>query len=172
MNDLVSQYVEIRDSLMGRLDQMVDVYLTEIWDPLMKFLIVKELQKMITTELAQEFPDFPIKYLPHVKIKIDEDNRMIEAGLQYFFNSDTHLNYLGNIEHAGGIFDLYYRDSWDPMVKHIFYARNGHDENSYEKGSKTAEAEYFMGMMTPLSIAYSFALEDGIIKTNPDECLF
>jgi len=35
--------------------------------------------------------------------------------------------------------------------------------DSYFSGSKTAEAEYHLGALTPLSVAYVMALQDGII---------
>ena len=45
----------------------------------------------------------------------------------------------------------------------MFVAKYGHGFDEYYSGSKTAEAEYYMGMPTPLSIAYGMALEDGVI---------
>ena len=61
------------------------------------------------------------------------------------------------------IFDYYMKDVWATAFDHMFVARYGHDEDSVITGSKTAEAEYYMGAVTPLSVAYGMAIEDGFI---------
>jgi hypothetical protein len=60
-------------------------------------------------------------------------------------------------------FDCYIRKSYDPNFNYIFISRYGHEESSYYLGSKTAEAEYYLGQATPLSVAYAIAIEDGFI---------
>jgi len=163
MDDYIEQYIEIRDRLMCKLQSMMEVYMTGMWDPLMRFIIIKELQQLIVSELSGEFPDFPIKYLPKIKIKVDESIFFIEAGVQMYLNTTGGLTFLGNVDHGGVSYDLYCRDSWDPSFSHVFYARYGHEEDSFEKGSKQPAAEYMMGMMTPLSIAYGFAVDEGYV---------
>ena len=164
MNDYVEEYINIRMRLCSHIHEMAEVYLTGCWDPMMIHIIIKELKQIIVKELSHEYPDFPIEYLPKVKIKVDTDSQFIEIGVQEYFNETPDLIFLGNIEHDYVIYDLYCRDSWDPYFSHVFYARNGHEENAYEKGSKEPAAEYMMGIMTPLSIAYSFAIDEGFIQ--------
>ncbi len=43
-------------------------------------------------------------------------------------------------------------------------SKYGHGEDSVYTGSKTAEAEYYMGAFTPLAIAYGMAIDDGFIS--------
>ena len=163
MNEYVKQYIDIRNSLIEQLHPMMDVYTTGMWDPLMKHIIIKELKQLIIKELSREFPDFPIQYLPHIKIKADDGEPFIEAETQAYLNQTNGLTFLGNTDHGGVIYDLYCRESWDPNFSHVFYARHGHESSSYEKGSKTAAAEYMIGMQTPLSIAYGLAIDEGYI---------
>lgn len=163
MDEYIEEYIQIRDRLMQQLQSMMEVYMTGMWDPCMRYIITKEVQELIARELAREYPDFPIEYLPHIKIKVDESIYFIEAGVQAYLNTAKGLNFLGNVDHDGITYDLYCRESWDPNFSHVFYARFGHDAESFEKGSKQPAAEYMMGMMTPLSIAYSFAIDEGYI---------
>lgn len=164
MDDLIKQYIEIRDHLGATITQMCEVYLTDIWDPLMRYMIIKDLNQVISKDLSYEYPDFPIEYLPKVKFRVDTKETSIEAGIQIYFNKDSNLYFLGCIEHDNIDYDLYCRESWDPYISHIFYARNGHTSESFEKGAKEPAAQYMMGKMTPLSIAYSFAIEEGFIR--------
>jgi len=163
MNEYVEQYIIIRDRLMQQLQSMMEVYMTGMWDPMMRHIIIKELQDLIVRELSREFPEFPVQCLPHIKIRVCEDIHFIEAGVQTYFNNIKDLTFLGNVDHDGVTYDLYCRNSWDPNFSHVFYARYGHEDNSFEKGSKEPAAEYMLGMMTPLSIAYGFAVDEGYI---------
>ena len=70
MDEYVEQYIQIRDRLLGQLESMLEVYMTGMWDPLMRHIIIKELRELIVRQLSAEFPDFPINYLPHIKIKV------------------------------------------------------------------------------------------------------
>jgi len=164
MDKYIEQYIHIRDRLMEQLQPMMEVYATGMWDPLMRFMIVKDLQSVVDKQLSYEFPDFPISYMPKIKIKVDESIHFIEAGVQAFLNKTKGLMFLGNVDHGGATYDLYCRESWDPHFSHVFYARYGHEEESYDKGSKEPAAEYMMGIQTPLSIAYSFAIDEGYIS--------
>ena len=161
MNEYIEQYVEIRDKLVSQLHSMVEVYLTGIWDPLMHH--ISEVQKLIAKELTCDYPEFPEQYLPNLKIKVDESIHFIEASVQAYLNVSCGLTFLGNTEYGGMMYDLYCRDSWDPQFSHVLYARYGHDEASFDKGAKEPAAEYMMGKMTPLSIAYGFAVDEGYI---------
>jgi len=164
MDTQIEEYIQIRDSLTYQLQSMMEVYMTGLWNPLMRYVIVKELKELIIRELSREFPDFPIQYLPHIKIRVCEDIHVIEAGIQQYLNTTGGLTFLGNVDHGATTYDLYCRNSWDPRFSHVFYARYGHEQNSFERGSKQPAAEYMMGMMTPLSIAYSFAIDEGYIS--------
>ena len=164
MDIYVEQYIHIRDTLMNKLQSMMEVYMTGMWDPLMRHIIIKEIQSLVVTDLSREFPDFPVSYLPHIKIKVCEDIHFIEAGVQSYLNKMRDMIFLGNVDHGGATYDLYCRDSWDSNFSHVFYARYGHDDELFDKGAKEPAAEYMMGMMTPLSIAYGFAVDEGYIS--------
>lgn len=157
------EYITIRYKLMEQFQTMIEVYLTGTWDPLIKHCIIKELQQLIVKYLSYEFPDFPISYLPHIKISFNDNIHFVGASIQEYLNTERNLMFLGNTEYDSCIYDLYCRESWDPNFSHVFYARYGHDEFSFEKGSKRPAAEYMMGISTPLSIAYNLALNEGYI---------
>lgn len=164
MDKDIEQYIYIRDKLMQRLQTSMEVYASGMWDPACRYVFIKELQQLMTRELSREFPDFPVSYLPKIKIKVDDSIFYIEAGVQAYLNKTKDLMFLGNVEHDGVMYDLYCRDSWDPYFSHVFYARYGHEDDAFDKGSKEPAAEYMMGMVTPLSMAYGFAVDEGYIS--------
>jgi hypothetical protein len=163
VNEYLEDFVKIRETLTEKLESMLEVYLCGIWDPLMSHTIIKELKQIITRDIANEYPDFPTTYIPKVKVKIYKESEQLETSTQIYLNTDRSLTFLSSIELGGSFYDLYCRESWDPSVSHVFYARYGHDYNSFLKGAHSAAKEYFIGAMTPLSIAFGIAVEDGFI---------
>lgn len=162
--DLVSAFVEARSYICNSVSSKVECFLTDMWDPMIKFMIIKETNEIINRELSRIFPELDPKYYPKIKFKVDEDEKCLEIGIQNYLNKDRELIFLGTCDYGNVLYDFYVRDSWDPSVSHVFYARYGHEIISYEKGSKKPAAEYMMGIMTPLSIAYSFAIEEGFVS--------
>jgi len=162
-DELVKTYCEARDYLSQNIEEKVDVFLTGIWDPLIKYVLIKETSDIINKELTELFPVLPSKYLPKCRFRIFEDDAYIEAGIQQYFNTRPNLVYLGTNDLGSTSFDYYMKDVGGTPFDARFIARYGHDEDSVIAGSKTAEAEYYMGAITPLSVAYGMAIEDGFI---------
>ena len=160
---MIEQFIEIREYLKSHLRDMAEVYLTGMWDPLIKFVIIKETNKLLEKLMRHEFPDFPENYFPKVKFRIFEEDQEIEAGIQSYINKTPGLIFLGTSEMAGSPFDFYIRKSWDPSCEYMFFAKYGHDPDNMYSGAKVAAAEYFTGAMTPLSIAFGMAVEDGFV---------
>lgn len=163
MDALVQDYINVRDFLLSSIDEKLEIFLTDIWDPLCKFVLIKEVYKVIENDLHQVFPNFPRKYLPKVRLKVVDEEHMIEKHVQSFFNSNIRLKLLANIDIGPETYDLYYRESFNPTTPYVFFAKYGHDAECMMKGSKTAAAEYFLGKCTPLSVAYQIAYEEGVI---------
>jgi hypothetical protein len=164
MTDYAKLFTDARDYLVATITPTIDCYLTGIWDPYIKYIIIKETNEIIDKDLAQKFPTLPSKLRPQVKFRIFEDELNIECGIQNFLNPDTRAVFLGTAVFADATFDFYYRVSYDPRFDHVFIARYGHDISSFLKGSKTAKVEYKTGQYTPLAMAYGMACEDGYIK--------
>lgn len=164
MNKYLDDFLEARQYLYETLEEKVEVFMTGCWDPLAKFTIIKETSLIIERELEKLFPDLPKEYYPKIRFRIFDDEFQIEVGLQNYFNHDRDLVYLGTNEVESVPYDYYMRESWDPQFDYMYIARYGHDKNNKLTGSKTAKAEYYMGAMTPLSVAYAIAKEDGFIK--------
>jgi len=162
--NLVDNYIYIRNYLFSNLYQLTELCFTEVWDPIVQYSLVKEANKLIENELQYQFPKFPSQYLPKVKFKINDDEKEIEAGVQVFLNTIPDLHFLGTADIEDDSFDFYIRKSWDPNFSHIFFAKYDHPENSFIKGSKVAAAEYMTGKITPLSVAYSYGVDEGYIK--------
>lgn len=164
MDELIEQFTEIRGYLVSHLKEMVDVYLTGMWDPLVKFVIIKETNKLIEDLLICKYPDFPMKYLPKVKFRIYDEEQEIEAGVQTYLNTTPDSIFLGTRDLGDSMFDFYIYSGWDPSCEYTFIAKYGHSLDNQYSGSKVAAAEYFNGTVSPLSVAFSMAVEDGFIS--------
>jgi len=164
MDQLVKDFIQARDYLFETLPQKIDVYLMGVWDPIVKHSLVKETVDIIENELIELFPSLPFEYLPKCRFRILDEEMEIEAGVQNYYNNEPELTFLGTSIIGYEMFDFYYRGSYDPRFDYTFIARYGNEPDEYYVGSKTAEAEYYLGQQTPLSIAYSLAIEDGFIE--------
>lgn len=160
----IELFTEARKYLVDTLEPTIECYLTGIWDPLIKNIIIKETNQIIDRDLGEKFPDLPAKFRPQVKIRIFENDKNIECGIQNYMNTDTQVVFLGTAAFMDSLFDFYYRISYDPRFDYVFIARYGHTPDSCFQGSKTAKVEYKTGQVTPLAFAYGMALQDGYIN--------
>jgi hypothetical protein len=164
MDQQIAQFIQARDHVLGTVAQKIEVYLTRMWNPLVKYTLIKETIDIIQNELIELFPDLPCEYLPRCRFRIFEKDMHIEAGIQNYYNHEPKLTFLGTTTIESETIDCYFRSSYDPGFNYVFIARYGHERDNYYYGSKTAEAEYFLGQQTPLSVAYGLAVEDGFIS--------
>ena len=156
-------FMKAREYLVERMEPTLTAFFCQIWDPLCKFVIIKEIDTILKKELFEIVPGLSRKLYPQFKYRIFDDEAQIEISIQQYLNREKELNYLGSAGLGGVVYDLYYRYSYDGNSYPVFISRYGHTEDNYLSGSKTAEAEYYLGEMTPLAIAYGMALEDKII---------
>jgi len=163
MDKMIVRFETVRDYLENNLDEKLEFFLTEIFDPITKANLISGLYTTINYELHYMFPDFPVTLLPKVKLKVLESELAVEKDVQYYLNTNERLIFLANVEINHKIYDLYYRRSYDPTITYVFFARYGHKENETIKGSRTAAQEYLSGKPTPLSIAFQIAQEEGIV---------
>jgi hypothetical protein len=163
MDKLIHDFIDIKNYLVSRIDDKLDFFLTDIWDPMCLYALIREFNKTINSELRNQFPDFPFEYLPKTRFKVMNEDLMIEKHIQSFFNTDKNLTFLANLDIGEENYDLYYRKSYDPTTPFVFFAKYGHDKGCLMKGGKTAAAEYFMGKCTPLSVAFQIAQDEGFI---------
>ncbi len=159
----IEQFCNARQYLVESIEPTIDCFLTGIWDPHIKYVLIRETNEIIDKDLRIQFPNLPKKYLPKVKFRLQDEAGMTEVSIQNFYNQEGSLMYLGSAGIGAELFDFYFRESFDPRFDYIFTAKYGHGFDSYYSGSKTAEAEYYIGSITPLAIAYGMALEDGVI---------
>ena len=169
-DNLIEQFVQARDYLNSNLEEMIVTYMCGIWDPLIKHVIVKELNNIISKQLVNMFPEIPKKELPQFIYRIftDEGEKSIEVeiSIQQYYSRDVGLMFLGNyIEEVSPLpYDLYLAPYYDGVNDFLFYARFGHLSNSFITGSEEAKSEYNLGIISPLSIAYGMAVNDGYIN--------
>lgn len=161
--EATQQFLEVRQYLVDSMEPIVETYLTGMWDPHIKFVLIKETYNLINNDLKENFPNMPEHLYPKVKFRIFEEELNIECGIQTYINQERNLKFLGTSGIYGVLYDLYYRESYDPRFDYVFIARYGHEPDHYFSGSKSAQAEYYLGQITPLSIAYGMALDNGYL---------
>jgi hypothetical protein len=173
MDDYVDQFIGARDYLQSNLQEMITTYLCGLWDPLIEFIILKELNTIIEKDLESRFPDLPEDLRPKYAYRVfrdeseteDQVDVEVEISVQHYFNQEKGLMFLGNYcEYDGVPYDLYCSPYYDGLNNFLFYARYGHTEDSVFTGAAEARAEYNLGIMTPLSVAYGMAVHDGYIN--------
>ena len=167
--DNLDTFIGARDYLVQNIDPTIQAYLCNIWDPLARFIIAREINSILSKDLLEKFPELPkclqprFKYRVHEEPDKDGDGAEIEINIQKYICTDRNLEYLGAIGMGSVLYDLYYRNAYDGTDDKYFIARYGHLYDNYFSGTKAAEAEYYMGQFTPLSVAYGMAINDGII---------
>jgi len=57
-------------------------------------------------------------------------------------------------------------EAFDGTSNKLFVCKYSHLETDRISGCRTAEAEYYLGAHTPLSVAYAVAIDEGIIKSS------
>ena len=159
----IELFMDARQYIVDSIEPMINCYLTGIWDPHIKFVLVKEVYNLINRDLNKRFPDLGMELYPRVKFRIFEEDLNIECGIQTYINHERNLKFLGTSGIYGLLYDLYYRESYDPRFDYVFIARYGHEHDHYFSGSKSAQAEYYLGQVTPLSIAYGMAIDNGYL---------
>ena len=160
----IELFLQARNYLTESVSEKIELFMTDTWDPLSKYVIIRETNNIINRELKILFPDLPEIYFPKCKFKIFDDEKIIEAGIQQYLNLQPSLNFLGVTEVGPDTYDMYYRGSYDYRFDFLVIARYGHDPSCNYTGSHSAKAEYYLGEMTPLSVAYGMALEDGLVE--------
>jgi len=164
MDKMIDEFCSVREYIINNISQNIECFMTRIWDPMIKYVIIRETNLIINKDVIRKFPDFPEKYIPKIRFRLYEnDENDIEVEIQNYFTNEHNLTFLGAVTINSVPYDCYIRDSWDPRFKYMFSTRYGHNIESVFTGSKTAEAEYKVGSITPLSIAYSLAIDDGFI---------
>lgn len=164
MDSLIEQFIDIRNYLSSSLIELTQIYFTGLWDPYMRFIIIKETNALVDRVMAHDFPDFPKEYFPKIKFRILDEIQEINVEIQTYINTRSALTFLGTCDVEGSPFDFYIRRSFDPDMDYTFYARYGHTQESIHTGERAAATEYFQGAVTPLSIAFGMAVEDGFIS--------
>jgi hypothetical protein len=149
----------------------LDTFFPFATDPYNTFMIIKETESILKKQLCDKFPLFPPKYLPRCKFRmqsIEDDEVALEYNIQHYMNKQHTMKYLGSCGIGKTEYDLYCRHSLDPKTDIIFISKHGHDDKDCSSGSRTAEAEYALGIVSPLAVAFGMAVQDGIL-TGPLE---
>ena len=159
----IETFCKARQYLVESIEPLIDTFLGGLWDPCIKFTLIRDTTKIIDEDLSKTFSDMSKRYLPKVKFRLHDDEGMTEVSIQNYYNRENFIMYLGSAGIGNEQYDFYCRESFDPRFDYVFTAKYGHGYDDYYSGSKTAQAEYYIGALTPLAVAYGMALDDGII---------
>lgn len=164
MTDTIKQFEEAREFISNKIEEYADVYIPIGLNPINKVVMIRELEKIASQELKLKFPGFPDILHPRFVLKLIEDQMEIEISVQCFLNKTRSLLYLGSCDFEEQTYDLYYDKLSTAISFPTVIAKYDHEDHCYISGSKSAEVDYQMQTVTPLSIAYKIAIDDGYIK--------
>lgn len=162
----IDLFNKAKDYLLERAEPLLKTYYCNIWDPLSKFVIFRELQKILKYEVRELVPELPKHMRPQMRFRVWEEDLEIGVAIQQYLNRERNLNYLGSAEIFPVTYDLYYTEAFDGSSDLMFVCKYSHLDADRVSGIKAAEAEYYLGAHTPLSVAYAVAIDEGIIKTS------
>ncbi len=165
MEQQVDRFNQARDYLSNILPAKIELFLSDIYNPISKYNIIKKTTNIIIKEMIEIFPNemIPENHLPKFRFRIHEEHHEVEVGIQQYYNIQKGLTYLGTTDIEYEIFDFYLQPAYVPQHDYIFIARYGNKNDQYITGATTAEEEYQLGQHTPLACAYALALEDNFI---------
>jgi hypothetical protein len=164
MTDIIKQFEEAREFISNKIEEYAEVYIPMGLDPINKANIIRELNKISRQELKLKFPNFSDSLYPSFVLKLIEEQMELEISVQCFLNKTGSLLYLGSCDFEEQTYDLYYDKLSTAISFPTVLAKYDHEDHCYISGSKSAEVDYQMQTVTPLSIAYKIALDDGYIK--------
>lgn len=160
--DLIEDFQTIRDTFLDSIDPLLDMYATALWDPCSEYIIKREIVTIAKKIMLEEFSHFPRELLPRFKIKRTDDGN-VEIMIQEFFNKAKYLEYIGTFVEGGCSYDAYLRPNYG-LGNFMLVVRYGNDPDSYMMGGQEAEESFNSGERTILALAYSIALEDGVLN--------
>lgn len=162
-DNYIELFTQARDYLVERAEPLLKTYYCNIWDPLSKFVIFREMQNILKNEIRELAPDLPEHMRPQIKFRVWEEDLELGVAVQQHLNKERNLTYLGTADIFPVLYDLYYTQAFDGSKNLMFVCKYSHLDNDRISGCKSAEAEYYLGAHTPLSVAYAIALDEGII---------
>jgi hypothetical protein len=161
-SELIELFEESKNYLLEILEPSFNVYLHQDLNPLTSYVLLRDAKKVLYKDLGFKVPDMPEEYYPQMLFNLDYENKTFEFNLQTYLNKACSLEFLGGCEYDGVVHDMYLSPRIE--IEPWLVTRYGHDEKSHISGSTTARSEYHLGIMTPLAIAYSMAVDLGHIK--------
>ena len=158
-----------RNFVRERLKELITFYFDKHYNPLEKKLIIEGIELILKQE--QDSLGFmailPKNLYPKFKIRIREDDMVIEYTVQQYLNDEDQLIFLGACDLTENLCDLYIGKSLSIMSPYRIVARHGNKkEDKKVDETQQAERQHEMGMRTPFSIAYDLACNDGLISES------
>lgn len=162
-DDLIKKFNEIKGTLVNKLEPLVTTYFGGVFNPLMKFHIVRETQRLAEEEIKDMFPDFPYHLLPQFKFSNTPEGD-VEIFVQEYINGLNGWKYIGTITMDGNeLLDVYIKFAVFSSNEFTLMVKYGHGIKDYYYGGAQAQEDYLAGKFTPLSAAYQLALDEGEI---------
>lgn len=160
---MVDDFKKIQEEMANYIKKSLPIYFSSSYDPIIEYQVAQHFHKIVHQHLKDKYPDFPIEYLPQFRIRrVQKEQMMLQ--LQEHFNDIKGWRYIGTIgmPPGGETHDIYIRVGYG-MEEFTLMTKFGDDTNDVNIGGYKAAAEYEAQIMTPLSVAYDYALTEGEI---------
>jgi len=161
---MVKDFKKIRKNLEKYIEPILITFFCYIYDPITEHQVIEETRRIVDNYLKSKYPKFPQEYIPQFRIRRGEDKSKMVLQTQEYFNDLKGWKYIGTIEIPpnGEIHDIYLRHNFG-TEDFTLMTKFGHDRNKVHIGGYRAAAEHEAQVMSPLAIAYDYALSEGEI---------
>lgn len=161
---MVKDFLALKDIMNDYITDCVKLYFCEIYDVFSEQQVILETYKIINKHLQDSLPMYPSEYYPQCRIKRIEDWQM-QIQVQEYFNDIKGWKYIGTISmpDTSKIHDVYLKTDLTGFEPFILMTKYDHDAKSINVGGHIAVEQWHHEIMSPLSMAYQYAIDEEIL---------
>lgn len=161
---MIEEYKKIQKDMSKYIEKCLYVYFSGIYDPITEYNVTQETHRIVKDYLKKKYCGYPEDFFPSFRIRRMEDNSKMMLQIQEYYNDLRGWRYIGTITipPSNEIHDIYIRTGFG-MEEFTLMTKFGHGRNDVHIGGYIAAAEYEAQIMTPLALAYDYALSEGEI---------
>lgn len=164
-------YELCKQHVKERLKDLIAFYFDKVYTVFEKKQLVDGIKNILKQELnmiqKEVGGNLSTNFYPKFQVKVDDDNRKIEFMVQQHLNEETSLIFLGVCVMSDVYYDLYMCQEEGHLSACRFIARHGSKREERKVDFiESVEKQHEMGVVSPFSIAYEFAVDYGFIETD------
>jgi len=162
--DMIKAFQKIKKDMFKYLEVSLKIYFCKCYDVFSEHQAIVETHKIVHKYLKDKYPKYPEALFPKFRIKRMEYKNMMQIQIQEYLSDINGWNYGGTIMMPDSVIhDIYYKTELTGFEPFILMTKYNHDSKSIYVGGHTAIEEYAAEIMSPLSMAYQYAIDEEIL---------